>query len=236
MWGLLLQSLFVLGLFWQQQRVADQVREEEMQFGSSGGGGGEGEQDQMLQFGPQSNPPQGQTGLENTTMFTLLDIHVYDDAPHAIPVPKKEEPKPVIPTKRKSKKPQTIIAENLPTRWVRRGTGPGSGGGAGGGSGGGIGKSTGFSIDWGGQGGRRLLSGLLPKYPEGTDKEMPVTLQFTVLPDGTVEGIIPLRKSDQLLENAAVKALRTWRFDPLPQEMGPRNQSGKVIFNFKQEH
>ncbi len=234
--GLVLHSVVLFGLFWQQQQVAEQNRLEELQFGSSGGGGGEGEQDEMIQFGPQSNPPEGEIGRENITKFTLLDIHVYDDQIHAIPVPKNEEPQPAVKTKKKSTRPRTIIAENLPTRWVRRGSGPGSGGGAGGGSGGGIGSHTGYSIDWGGTGGRRLLSGLIPKYPEGTDKEMVVTLQFNVLPDGSVEGILPVRKTDQILESAAIKALRTWRFEQLPTELGQRIQSGKVSFNFKYEH
>jgi TonB family protein len=235
-WGLVIHSLVISGLFWQQQRVAEQAKQDELRFTSGGGGGGEGEPDEMLQFGPQSNPPEGEIARHNSMEFTLLDIQVYNDLANAIPTIQKEEPKPVVRTKKKNKKTQTIVAENLPTRWVRRGTGPGSGGGAGGGSGGGIGKSTGYSIDWGGTGGRRLLSGLIPKYPDGTDKQMAVVLQFSVLPDGTVEGIVPTRKTDQLLENAAVKALHTWRFEPLPSEMGARTQSGKVSFNFRQEH
>lgn len=234
--GLLVHSFVLVGLFWQQQKVAEQAKLEELQFGSSGGGGGEGEQDDMIQFGPQSNPPEGEIGKENITKFTLLDIHVYDDNVPATPVLQKEEPKPVVKMKKKNQRRETIVAENLPTRWVRRGSGPGSGGGAGGGSGGGIGKSTGYSIDWGGTGGRRLLSGMIPKYPDGTDKEMLVVLQFNVLPDGSVEGVLPLRKTDQVLESAAVNALRTWRFEPLPQEMGDRSQGGKVSFNFKYEH
>ncbi|MBI3765937.1 MAG: TonB family protein, partial [Ignavibacteriales bacterium] len=162
----------------------------------------------------------------------LIQIHVYNYVENATPVPKKEEPKPTT-TKRHKQKP--IIAENLPTRWVRRGTGPGSGGGAGGGSGGGIGRSQGYSIDWGGAGSRRLLSGRLPSYPEGTDKQMAVILQFTVLPDGSVDAIIPARKSDELLERAAIGALRTWRFDPLPSQMDQKFQIGRVTFNFKLE-
>jgi TonB family protein len=145
----------------------------------------------------------------------------------------KAEPAPA--TKKKKQKRQVIIAENLPTRWIRRGTGPGSGGGAGGGAGGGIGRGQGYSIDWGGTGSRRLLSGRLPRYPEGSDKQMLVTLQFSVLPDGSVEAIIPTRKTDELLEGAAIAALRTWRFDPLPAQVEQKPQSGKVTFNFKLE-
>ena len=96
----------------------------------------------------------------------------------------------------------------------------------------GAGKTTGYSIEWSGIGSRKLLSGRMPRYPEGADKEMPVLLQFTVLPDGSVMGIIPLRRSDELLEREAISALRTWRFDPLPQQFEQTPQVGKVTFNF----
>ncbi len=231
-----MHTVIIVGLFWQQLEVAEENKANELQFGSSGGGGGEGEHDHIIQFGPQSDPQEGITGLENITKFTLLDIKVYSDEIKAQPVPVKEVPKQPVTKKGKKQQRKIIIAENLPTRWVRRGSGPGTGGGAGGGNGGGIGRGTGYSIDWGGTGGRRLLSGVLPKYPEGTDKQMAVTLQFTVLTDGSVDAVIPTRKTDELLENAAIVALQTWRFDPLPGEIEQKNQIGRVTFNFKIEH
>lgn len=97
---------------------------------------------------------------------------------------------------------------------------------------GGSGKSTGYSIDWAGSGTRRLISGRVPTYPDGTNKELPVTLQFTVLPDGTVSGVIPVMKSDVLLEREAISALRTWRFDPLPPQFSQTVQQAKITFNF----
>jgi TonB family protein len=96
----------------------------------------------------------------------------------------------------------------------------------------GAGKSTGYSIEWSGVGSRRLLSGRMPRYPEGTDKEMPVLLQFTVLPDGSVTGVIPLKRSDELLEREAISALRTWRFDALDPRYEQVPQNGKITFNF----
>jgi TonB family protein len=232
--GLLLHAVVIVGLMFYLERKLDQANAEETPFGSSGGGGGEDEQSLVLQFGPQSNPDQGKQAKENSTRgrVNLIDLYIYSDVEHAQPVVIKEPPKTAV---KKVKKQQTIIAENLPTRWVRHGSGPGSGGGAGGGSGGGIGKSIGYSIDWGGVGGRRLLSGLYPRYPEGTDKQMVVVLQFTVLPDGSVDGIIPTRKTDEILESASIAALRTWRFEPLPQQVAPKSQTGKVGFNFKLE-
>jgi TonB family protein len=205
----------------------------EIVFGGSGGGGGEGSEHSAIQFGSQGYT-ESEFAREHPTGpgVNLIKIHVYTDAEQGIPVPKKEEPK-----KRRvsTKKAKPVIAENLPTRWIRRGVGPGSGGGTGGGSGGGIGGGQGYSIDWGGNGSRRLLSGRLPRYPEGTDKQMTVTLRFSVLPDGTVEAIMPTRKTDELLERAAITALRTWRFDPLPSQIAQEAQFGKVTFNFKLE-
>lgn len=97
---------------------------------------------------------------------------------------------------------------------------------------GGAGKSTGYSIEWSGAGSRRLLSGRIPEYPKGTDKEMPVLLRFTVLPDGSVTNIIPVRRSDELLEREAISALRTWRFDQLPPQYEQKPQVGTITFNF----
>jgi len=238
--GVAVHLFLVLGIFIYELQSADQntANENDLSFGSSGGGGGEGAEDNVLQFGPQA-PSDAERGKESDIVyaprFNLIQIEVYDDKAAPVPVPDKkiQEPKPVVKKKQKAVKP--IIAENLPTRWIRRGTGPGSGGGAGGGSGGGIGTHQGYSIDWGGSGSRRLLSGKLPTYPEGTDKQMAVTLQFTVLPDGTVDVILPTRKTDELLEHAAIIALRTWRFEPLPSQIEQKSQVGKVTFNFKLE-
>ena len=100
---------------------------------------------------------------------------------------------------------------------------------------GGSGKSTGYSIDWAGSGTRRLISGRIPVYPDGTNKELPVLLQFTVLPDGSVSGVIPVMKSDMLLEREAIAALKTWRFDPLPPRFEQKIQQANITFIFKLE-
>jgi len=62
-----------------------------------------------------------------------------------------------------------------------------------------------------------------------------VRLQFSVLPDGSVTGIIPLVRSDEILEREGISALRTWRFDPLPPQFEQKAQVGKITFIFKLE-
>ena len=236
--SLFVHSLVIVGLFFNQLEHAVTIgpNPEELNFGSSGGGGAENANEGPVEFGEHQATREEPTEMRKTATVELVNIKIQQEMPrvdNAMPVPEKEKPKLVA---KKSKPRKSIIAENLPIGHVRHGgQGPGSGGGRGGGSGGGIGARVGFSIDWGGNGLRRLLSGRDPKYPEGTDNEVVVELQFTVLPDGSVGTIVPVRKTDALFERAAVAALRTWRFDPLPAQLPQRPQIGTVPFNFVHE-
>jgi len=56
--------------------------------------------------------------------------------------------------------------------------------------------SSGFDIEWGGNGKRKIYSYSLPAYPEGVNKEIDIRLRFSILPDGTVGTIFPLTKAD----------------------------------------
>ncbi len=238
--GLLVHGLIVLGLFFYQQDHPTSIgpEVEELKFGSSGGGGAENSnKDAPVEFGPHQAMQEEPNTIKSATVH-LLNIEIQPDlatTENAAPVA--EKPKAKIAQRSKPTKRKPIIAENLPIGHLRHGgQGPGSGGGMGGGSGGGIGARYGSSIDWGGEGGRRLLSGRIPRYPEGlTDKQMVVVLQFTVFPDGSVGRIIPVRKTDEYLEHAAIVALQTWRFEALPAQVAQKSQVGKVPFNFKLE-
>jgi len=97
-----------------------------------------------------------------------------------------------------------------------------------------IGKNNlGYDIDWGGRGQRRIYSFSLPEYPEGVNKEIDIRLRFTILPDGTVGSIFPLIKADTQLEDAAIKSLRQWRFEPLPENQNKINQTAVIIFPYR---
>lgn len=240
--SLLLHGVLVVGLFLyvqHQQSEHPDAEPGDLNFGSSGGGGAVNANQGPVEFGEhQAMQEERPDRFLNKSEVELIQIHVIEPeihAEYATPVPVKPKEKPKL-VKSKSKPRPSIIADNLPIGHVRHGgEGPGSGGGAGGGSGGGIGARQGFAIDWGGSGSRRLLSGRRPEYPKGTDKQMAVVLKFSVLPDGSVDAILPTRRTDELLERAAVTALRTWRFDPLSLAVAQRSQSGEVTFNFKLE-
>ena len=202
-------------------------------LGGMGGGGGGETKELTIEFGlSQGSEDPLEESTTNTKELHLLHIEILSDHPPevATPVIKKD---PVKTAKKVVRRGNTPLA--APVRRVR-GVGPGTGGGAGGGSGGGIGAGKGYSIDWGGTGSRRLLSGKIPSYPKDSDKEMLVVLRFSVLPDGSVSEIHPMSRSDQSLERAAIAALLQWRFEALPPQYGELIQKGSIKFNFKFEH
>ncbi len=194
--------------------------------GMSGGGGGD-EKVYEMEFGSTAGDNGSiDESSEKSVHFQLINVRIISPVSAVV--------KPVAkPSKEKVRKKQVASAPGpAPVRRLR-GMGPGTGGGTGGGSGGGIGAGVGYSIDWGGTGSRRLLSGRLPKYPSGTDAEMPIAVQFTVLPDGTVSAVVPTKRGNEILEREAVSAVRTWRFESLPEALSEKIQTGSVVFNFK---
>ena len=96
----------------------------------------------------------------------------------------------------------------------------------------GLGNS-GFDIEWGGNGKRKIYSYTLPAYPEGVNKEIDIRLRFSILPDGTVGTIFPLTKADTKLENAAMNSLRQWRFEPLPVKQKKTEQFAIIVFPYR---
>ncbi len=93
--------------------------------------------------------------------------------------------------------------------------------------------NTGFDIEWGGNGKRKIYSYTLPDYPEGVNKEIDIRLRFSILPDGTVGTIFPLTKADTKLENAAMNSLRQWRFEPLPLQQKKTEQFAIIVFPYR---
>jgi len=93
--------------------------------------------------------------------------------------------------------------------------------------------NSGFDIEWGGSGKRKIYSYTLPEYPEGVNKEIDIHLRFSILPDGTVGTIFPLTKADTKLENAAINSLRQWRFEPLPLQQKKTEQFAIIVFPYR---
>lgn len=83
----------------------------------------------------------------------------------------------------------------------------------------GKGKGAGYGfgdIDWGGGGNRIVIEKHVPKFPKGVKVSATIKLKFYVHPDGTVGRVIPiLRATDPRLDQAAIKAIKKWKFNPL---------------------
>lgn len=96
-----------------------------------------------------------------------------------------------------------------------------------------IDRGVSFSVDWLQGRTRRKLSGDLPKYPEGVNVEAQIKLMTDVLPDGSIKGVQPVQKGNTRLEEAAMKEVRLWWFEPLKSSQPQVEQSCVITFLFK---
>lgn len=121
-----------------------------------------------------------------------------------------------------------IGSNSKPTPGIR---GVGAGGDADGFDGG-SGNGLGYSMNWLLGGTRKRLSGDLPKYPEGVKVEAQISLLAVVSPDGAVKSLQPAKKGNTKLEEAAMKEVRYWRFEPLRVSQPQIDQKCEIIFLF----
>lgn len=121
-----------------------------------------------------------------------------------------------------------IGSNSKPTPGIR---GVGAGGDADGFDGG-SGNGLGYSMNWLQGGTRKRLSGDLPKYPEGVKVEAQISLLAVVSPDGAVKSLQPAKKGNTRLEEAAMREVRSWRFEPLRVSQPQIDQKCEIIFLF----
>ena len=96
----------------------------------------------------------------------------------------------------------------------------------------GAGTDRPFQIQWLGSQ-REIVRSILPEVPGGVERDMELRFQFGVTPAGEVTAIAPLQKGEPALEEAALTALRQWKFQPLPQESPQENQVAVITFRFR---
>jgi TonB family protein len=63
--------------------------------------------------------------------------------------------------------------------------------------------------------------------------ETEIELALWVLPDGTVDRVVPSVKGDPELERIAIQYLKQWRFVPLPKDQPQVEQSGTIPIKFR---
>jgi hypothetical protein len=96
---------------------------------------------------------------------------------------------------------------------------------------GGVGQPE-FDIQWTGTP-REKVSGALPNYPEGANENRVIRLSFLVSPTGEVLNPIPVQKGDAQMENEAIRALKSWRFNALGSSAPQVMQRGIIAFQFR---
>lgn len=80
---------------------------------------------------------------------------------------------------------------------------------------------------------RKILTKVLPIYPKGYGKEGTIKIKFTILPGGMVGEMIPVLKTDAVLEQNAMEALKKWRFNPVPPTASQEPVQGIITFRYK---
>ncbi|MCB2204092.1 energy transducer TonB [bacterium] len=88
-------------------------------------------------------------------------------------------------------------------------------------------------IRWDGGVSRNRISGVLPDFPPGATREVQVAVRFRVRPDGSMYGMTVIQKGDPRYERAALAAMRTWKFNVLPESSKQADQVGTAVFSFK---
>lgn len=97
----------------------------------------------------------------------------------------------------------------------------------------GTGLPTEYAIEWSGGGTRRMISGDIPKYPEGVRVSAQIRVNAVVTPAGLVRSVVPVQKGNRLLEDAAMNAVRDWKFEPLPISLPQLDQQAVITFQFR---
>jgi TonB family protein len=90
-----------------------------------------------------------------------------------------------------------------------------------------------FSIQWMGAGTRKRVTGDLPDYPSGANVEAQIKILAIVQPDGSIKSVQPVQKANTRLEDAAMRAVRLWKFEPLRSSQSQLDQNCVITFLFK---
>jgi len=88
-------------------------------------------------------------------------------------------------------------------------------------------------IRWDNGGTREKVAGPLPAYPAGEHNAVNVRLKAVVLPNGHVKGVGAAQKVGRKFEEAALRTVRMWKFEPLRKKNPQKNQTCQITFSFR---
>jgi hypothetical protein len=91
----------------------------------------------------------------------------------------------------------------------------------------------GVAMEWSQGGTRKKLSGALPSYPPGVNVEAQIKIEAVVSPEGAVRSVRPSQKGNARLEEAAMREVHLWTFEPLSPAAPRRDQTCLITFNFR---
>ena len=77
---------------------------------------------------------------------------------------------------------------------------------------------------------RKILSKVIPGYPEGVQINARIKISFDVLPSGEVTNLLVVQKADPRLEMTSLNALSKWKFNALLNDVV---QKGTITFIYE---
>lgn len=80
---------------------------------------------------------------------------------------------------------------------------------------------------------RKVISKVIPLYPEGYNVETDVKVEIWVSPDGRVERLLLLKKGGNIFDQITLDALKEWRFERLTPNLPQETQRGVVTFMYR---
>jgi TonB family protein len=89
-----------------------------------------------------------------------------------------------------------------------------------------------YSVRWSGAENRRKVAGNVPQYPAGVTVESMARLELVVTGTGVVRSAKVLQAGNPECDDAALREIRQWKFEPLARQNGRVDQRCIVLVSF----
>ncbi len=80
---------------------------------------------------------------------------------------------------------------------------------------------------------RKIIKKVIPKYPEGVQREARVKVEIYVAPSGEIVKMKLLKRGGAPFDDITLNALREWKFEELPPNLPQKIQKGTITFIYK---
>lgn len=197
-----------------------------MDLGPAGGGGGAPDRTEPVGPAKKGSPDANPALPKQTASLAPKQIGKVKVVADAKKPEKKETGKAIRDTAKTTDRAGGEVGQHSKGSGDKPASGSG-GEGTGRGTGSGVGD---FAAE--GMGSRGWTVRPTARYPDNADASGSVKLRFTVLPDGSITSIVPIRSPNKALLDAAIAGLRRARARALPPTSPQIPQQATITYSF----